>query len=78
MYVSAGRAEQRVVGAWGRSNLGRVAALYPSGTEHARRERARRGTNRNTIADHGLTAQGASGNSDFEFASILSLVLTSS
>jgi hypothetical protein len=43
VYVSAGRAEQGVVGAWGRCNLGRVAALYPSGAEHARRERARRG-----------------------------------
>jgi hypothetical protein len=29
VYVSAGRAEQGVVGAWGRGNLGRGAALYP-------------------------------------------------
>lgn len=32
LYVSAGRAEQGVVGAWGWWG----AALYPSGAEHAR------------------------------------------
>jgi hypothetical protein len=51
VYVSAGGAEQGVVGVWGRSNLGRVAALYPSGVERATSRTCKKRTNGNAIAD---------------------------
>lgn len=66
-------------GLWGRGGAATLEGglrYTPSGAERATSRTCKKRTNRNSIVDPWVTAQ--SGNGDFEFASILSLVLTSS